>query len=83
MTSATAKISSKGQITLPVAMRRKLGTARVRLTMRGDRVVIEPDTDLGGSLSRYAKPGLYSLQEETERAGELAARDYSKKNVRR
>ncbi len=83
MTSATAKISSKGQITLPVAMRRKLGTERVRLTMRGDQVLIEAYTELGGSLARYAKPGLFSLQEETERAEQAAAHEYGKKNPRR
>ncbi|MBL6752544.1 MAG: AbrB/MazE/SpoVT family DNA-binding domain-containing protein [Nevskia sp.] len=83
MAATTAKISSKGQITLPAAMRRKLGTSRVRVSMSGDRVVIEPDTDLGGSLSRYAKTSGLSVAAETERAWDGVARDHAKNSPRR
>ena len=49
-----SKISSKGQITLPKAIREQLGSALVRLVSDGTGVRIEPVRELGGSLKAYA-----------------------------
>jgi AbrB family looped-hinge helix DNA binding protein len=50
-----AKVSSKGQITLPKAVRDRLGTRLVRLVSDDDGVRIEPLADVAGSLKHYAK----------------------------
>lgn len=50
----TAKISSKGQITLPKVARSALGTDSVRIVVEDGQVRLEPVPDLAGSLSQYA-----------------------------
>jgi len=83
MTStATAKISSKGQITLPAAMRRALATDRVRLSMKDGTITLTPEVDLGGSLAKYAK-GKPDMRKETEDAWIAVTREYEQKNPRR
>ncbi len=51
----TAKVSSKGQITLPRAVRAVLGTDYVRIVCAQGEVRIEPVNDVAGSLAHYAK----------------------------
>ena len=51
----TAKVSSKGQITLPRDVRRALGTDFVRIVSEQGAVRIEPIPDVAGSLAHYAK----------------------------
>jgi bifunctional DNA-binding transcriptional regulator/antitoxin component of YhaV-PrlF toxin-antitoxin module len=51
----TAKISSKGQITLPRDVRKALGTDHVRIVSEQGSVRIEPVNDVAGSLAHYAK----------------------------
>lgn len=51
----TAKVSSKGQITLPRDVRRALGTDFVRIVSENGSVRIEPVNDVAGSLAHYAK----------------------------
>jgi AbrB family looped-hinge helix DNA binding protein len=51
----TVKVSAKGQITLPKAVRQKLATALVRVVIDDDAVRIEPVPDVGGSLRQYAQ----------------------------
>jgi AbrB family looped-hinge helix DNA binding protein len=56
-----AKISSKGQITLPAAARRKLGmkpNSTVEIEVRDRELAVRPlksISELGGSLSEYAQ----------------------------
>ena len=69
-----AKISSKGQITLPKAVRDRLGSNLVRLVSDETGVRIEPVRDVGGSLSRYAK-GYVTIEEAREGAAQTAAGD--------
>ena len=52
-----AKITKKGQVTIPVEFRRKLGTDKVIVSMEGERVIIEPYKDIGGIFSKYAIKG--------------------------
>jgi AbrB family looped-hinge helix DNA binding protein len=51
----TAKVSSKGQITLPREAREALGTDHVRIVCDDKEVRIEPVNDVAGSLAHYAK----------------------------
>jgi len=51
----TAKVSSKGQITLPREAREALGTDHVRIVCESGSVRIEPVDDVAGSLAHYAK----------------------------
>jgi bifunctional DNA-binding transcriptional regulator/antitoxin component of YhaV-PrlF toxin-antitoxin module len=55
---STAKISSKGQITLPKPVQAVLGGDIVRIVVEGDVVRLEPVHDLAGSLKRYAVDGI-------------------------
>jgi bifunctional DNA-binding transcriptional regulator/antitoxin component of YhaV-PrlF toxin-antitoxin module len=50
-----AKVSSKGQITLPREVRAVLGTDHVRIVCAQGEVRIEPVNDVAGSLAHYAK----------------------------
>lgn len=50
----TAKISKKGQITLPKTVRDKLQSDTIRIVIDGDLIRLEPVHDVGGSLKRYA-----------------------------
>jgi AbrB family looped-hinge helix DNA binding protein len=72
--SKVAKISSKGQITLPKAVRDRLGSQFVRLVSDGQGVRIEPVRDLGGSLKRYAQ-GYVPMDVAREGAARAAADD--------
>ena len=47
------KITSKGQITIPSKIRRKLGTDLVEIEMIGEEVVIRPIRKPGGALREY------------------------------
>jgi len=55
-------ISAGGQIALPAAIRRRLGSRHVELIDHGDRVVLRPVPDdpvaaAAGSLRAYGRPG--------------------------
>lgn len=73
---AIARVSDKGQITLPADMRRQLGIepkSRVEVAVRGKEVVIRPVgslTELSGVFQEYAegKPTDWeTIRTETER----------------
>jgi AbrB family looped-hinge helix DNA binding protein len=66
-----AKISSKGQITLPKAVRDRLGSNLVRVISDDAGVRIEPVRDVAGSLSRYAKTYV-TIEEAREGAAQAA-----------
>lgn len=51
----TAKVSSKGQITLPREIRKAFGTDHVRIILEAGSVRIEPVDDVAGSLAHYAR----------------------------
>jgi AbrB family looped-hinge helix DNA binding protein len=69
----TAKVSSKGQITLPKQIRDLLKSDFVRLVVEDGEVRLEPVPDLAGSLAKYAKDK--PVENEREAAWEAELRD--------
>jgi bifunctional DNA-binding transcriptional regulator/antitoxin component of YhaV-PrlF toxin-antitoxin module len=69
----TAKVSRKGQITLPQQIRSLLQSDFVRLVVEDDQVRLEPVRDLAGSLGKYAKER--PVENEREVAWEAELRD--------
>ncbi len=53
----TAKITKKGQVTIPAKFRKKLNTNIVKIKMEGGKVIIEPYRKLGGIFHKYAIKG--------------------------
>ncbi|NPA41474.1 MAG: AbrB/MazE/SpoVT family DNA-binding domain-containing protein [Aquificae bacterium] len=67
-----AKITHKGQITIPAEYRKKLGTDIVEIVMEDDKLIIKPVRKLGGALHKYAiknKPIRDIIREEKEVIG--------------
>ena len=66
------KVSDKGQITLPVAIRRKFRVepqSQVSVEVRDDEIVLRPIKsimELEGILHAYAHPGKPSWEEERD-----------------
>ena len=54
--SYTAKITSKGQVTVPKPIRRILNTDIVEFDIREDCIEMRPVRPAAGSLKRYAQP---------------------------
>ncbi|MEM3846351.1 MAG: AbrB/MazE/SpoVT family DNA-binding domain-containing protein [Candidatus Parvarchaeota archaeon] len=51
---ATAKITIKGQITIPAKYRKKLNVRVVKVTMENNEIILKPIKELGGILNKYA-----------------------------
>jgi len=76
----TAKITQKGQITIPRKIRDKLRSEVVEFDIIKGRVILRPLISVAGSLSDYAKKNSIPFQEVRERAWEEIAREkYGKK----
>ena len=69
-----AKITKKGQVTIPIDFRRRLGTDMVRIEMEGEKIVITPAKELGGVFRKYAFTGklIEEIMETEKRAMEEA-----------
>lgn len=74
----TAKVSSKGQITLPREVRKALGTNLVRIVADDGSVRIEPVKDLAGSLAHYAKKRI-PFRAARDKAWEAVVREKHKR----
>ena len=72
--SATATITSKGQVTLPREVRDFLKTRTVEFEVMEDVVVLRPVESVAGSLAQYAK-GNHSLHSVREKVWQEVARD--------
>jgi len=82
--SMTAKITKKGQVTIPRQIRDKLESEVIQFDIVDDNVVIRPVKSVAGSLSSYAKKGLIPFKEAREKAWEEAIRErYGEKTNRR
>lgn len=74
----TAKVSRKGQITLPREVRKTLGTDLVRIVSDKGGVRIEPISDVAGSLARYVKKRR-PFRAEREQAWDAIVREKHKR----
>ncbi len=72
---ALAKITSKGQVTIPKKIRDLLGTDVVRFKVVEGKVILEPVRDLGGIFRKYVKKPL-SYEQEREIAWQKVADEY-------
>jgi AbrB family looped-hinge helix DNA binding protein len=50
----TATITAKGQVTIPLPVRKQLKGRIIEFILEGDRVEIRPVSNAAGSLSEYA-----------------------------
>jgi AbrB family looped-hinge helix DNA binding protein len=80
-----AKITRKGQVTIPRKIREKLNSEVVEFdVMEDNNIVLRPVKSVAGSLSSYAKRGAGSFREIRERAWEkVVGERYGKKADRR
>lgn len=77
MTTAAVKITRKGQVTIPKAIREKLKANAVYFEVEDEIVMVKPVRDAAGSLREYAgnvKPGV-SMKQMKDRAWEAAVRE--------
>ena len=72
--SLTAKITSKGQVTIPKAIRKALNGDVVEFQLVNDQVILKPVSSVGGALKDYAK-ATKSLHEVREKVWEEIAND--------
>jgi len=83
---STATVTSKGQITLPVNIRRALGIERgdrLAFSIRGDKVEVERAPDflaLAGSIKIPAELSGLEWAEVRRRTDEIRSAEYSKKH---
>ena len=75
----TAKLTQKGQITLPKKVRDFLGSNVIKVVIENGQVRLEPLKDLAGSLNQYAKEYI-PFEEARERAWEA---EFIEKHTRR
>ena len=73
----TVKITSKGQITIPARLRKKLGSDLVEVEMVGNEIIIRPVRKPGGALRKYAIKGK-SIEEIMKMEEEVARNEFSK-----
>ena len=65
----TAKVTSKGQVTIPKEIRDRLDSEMIEFEIEGDRVIIRPVRRTAGVLKRYANSDLISREDNAwERA---------------
>jgi AbrB family looped-hinge helix DNA binding protein len=82
--SITAKITKKGQVTIPQNIRKRLNSQVIEFDIVENNVMIRPVKSVAGSLNSYARKRAPSFKEGRERAWEEAIEDrYGKKTGRR
>jgi AbrB family looped-hinge helix DNA binding protein len=79
-----AKITKKGQITIPRNVRKKLDSEIVEFSIVKDQIVLKPVKSVAGSLSAYVKKDSLPFKEAREKAWTEALEEhYGKKDSRR
>jgi AbrB family looped-hinge helix DNA binding protein len=80
----TAKITKKGQVTIPREIRKKLDSDVIEFTILEGRIVLKPVKSVAGSLNSYARGKVVSYEEAREKAWEEAVKEeHGKKTHRR
>ena len=79
----TAKITEKGQVTIPRKIREKLNSEVVEFEIVDDTVLIKPVRSVAGSLRAYSHKGPRSFEEaRVEAWGGMVKEKYGKKSRR-
>jgi len=77
MSTATVRITTKGQITIPKKIRDLLNAEVISFSVQGGNVIVKPVRDAAGALHKYAgnnKSGA-DFKKLKEKAWEAAARE--------
>lgn len=77
MTTGALKITKKGQVTIPRAIREKLKTSTIYFDVVDDVIMVRAVKDVAGSLREFAKnvkPGT-SMKQIKEKAWEVATHE--------
>ena len=81
--SITAKITQKGQVTIPRKIRDKLGTEVIEFDIVKNQVIIRPVTSIAGSLRDYGNKKSLPFGKAREKAwDEVTLEKYAKKTGR-
>ena len=64
----TAKITKKGQVTIPRKIREKLNSEVIEFEILENDVLIRPVKSVAGSLNSYAKKRMIPFKKEREKA---------------
>ena len=77
MTTTAVKITRKGQVTIPKAIRDILKANAVYFEVEDDSVMVRPVRDAAGSLRDYARnaKGCVSMKQMKKEAWEVAVRE--------
>ena len=79
----TAKITEKGQVTIPRKIREKLNSEVVEFEIVDDAVLIKPVRSVAGSLRAHSHKVPRSFEEAREEGwGEMVKEKYGKKSRR-
>jgi len=80
----TAKITKKGQVTIPRKIRERLDSQVVEFAIVGDDIVMRPVKSVAGSLRSYSKKGAVAFKEAREKAWDEAVKErYGEKTNKR
>lgn len=80
----TAKITKKGQVTIPRKIRDRLDSQIVEFAIVGNDIIVRPVKSVAGSLRSYAKRGTVTFKEAREKAWDEVVRErYGEKTNRR
>ncbi|WP_022853630.1 AbrB/MazE/SpoVT family DNA-binding domain-containing protein [Thermodesulfatator atlanticus] len=73
------KITSKGQITIPAGLRKRLGSELLEVDMVGEEIIMRPIKKPGGALKKYALKDK-SIDEIMRMEEDVAKNEFSKKH---
>ncbi len=80
----TAKITKKGQVTIPRKIRERLDSQIVEFDVVDDEIIIRPVKSVAGSLRSHGKKEAVPFKEEKEKAWEETVKErYGQKINRR
>ena len=80
----TAKITKKGQVTIPRRIRERLDSQIVEFAIVENEIVIRPVKSVAGSLRSHVKKGAVPFKEAREKAWGGAVKErYGEKSSRR
>ncbi len=71
----TAKITKKGQVTIPRKIRKRLDSQVVEFAIIGEDIVLRPVKSVAGSLRSYAKKKAVTFKEAREKAWDEATKE--------